>query len=177
MSLPAREAPRPLDRNVSQTDRTNPLRVAWEGPPDGCAFPARAPRSVVLRVTADREGLAEVRDFTRRALDGWALEHRGDDVVAVVTELVANAVVHAAPHAPAEETDVRLRLSLRSAHVVCAVSDPSDSPPLYPHSADPLDERGRGLRLVEALSDHWGWTRRTPAGKAVWAMLPTGARA
>jgi len=35
---------------------------------------------------------------------------------------------------------------------------------------------GRGLRIVDALSEHWGWTRRALAGKTVWAMLPTRRR-
>ncbi|WP_416969044.1 ATP-binding protein [Streptomyces sp. 4F14] len=140
-------------------------------------MPPRAPfptaKSATLDLTGSREGFAEARDFTHRTLDDWELEHRldVDDAVAVVTELAANAVLHALPHA--DTCDVRVRLTLRRTHLMCAVTDRSDDVPVYPHTADPLVEHGRGLRIVEALSQHWGWTKRAPVGKTVWAMLPT----
>jgi anti-sigma regulatory factor (Ser/Thr protein kinase) len=110
------------------------------------------------------------------------LDHCSADALTVVAELAANAVVHAMPHAPAGMAGVWLDLTLRPAHLVCAVIDSSDSPPVYPRTNDPLDEHGRGLRIVDALSEHWGWTwrypagRTVPAGKTVWAMLPTRPR-
>lgn len=133
-----------------------------------------SPRTAVLHLSGCREGFAAARDFTHRTLDGWSLEHCADDALTVVTELAANAVLHALP-APSEDTaDVRLRLSLRRSHLVCAVTDPSDDLPVYPRAGDALLEHGRGLHIIEALSEHWGWTRRCPVGKTVWAMLPTG---
>jgi hypothetical protein len=47
-----------------------------------------------------------------------------------------------------------------------------DTSPSWPAVADvPADaETGRGLLLVETLSDEWGFYR-TPAGKAVYFML------
>ncbi|MDQ0994581.1 ATP-binding protein [Streptomyces sp. V3I7] len=145
-----------------------PRQPERDGSSSGHVRPTEGPRSVDLLVAMDEAGLAEVREFTRRTLADWALDHRSDDAVTVVTELTANALVHAA----ADETNVWLRLSRRAAHVVCAVTDHSDQPPVYPHAPDPLAEHGRGLRIIEALSEHWGWTRRTPGGKTVWAMLP-----
>ncbi|MFD5268240.1 ATP-binding protein [Streptomyces sp. NPDC058335] len=130
-------------------------------------------RTAVLHLSGSREGFAEARDFTHRTLDGWSLERCADDALTVVTELAANAVLHALPDPPEDAADVRLRLSLRRSHLVCAVTDPSDDLPVYPHAGDPLLEHGRGLHIVEALSEHWGWTRRSPTGKTVWAMLPT----
>ena len=131
-------------------------------------------RTAVLHLAGSREGFAAARDFTHRTLDGWSLEHCADDALTVVTELAANAVLNALPDPPEDDGDVRLRLSLRRSHLVCAVTDPSNDLPVYPHAGeDPLLEHGRGLHLVEALSEHWGWTRRSPVGKTVWAMLPT----
>ncbi|MHC5908569.1 ATP-binding protein [Streptomyces sp. S6] len=128
-------------------------------------------KSATLDLTGSREGFAEARDFTHRTLDDWELAHCLDDAVVVVTELAANAVLHALPHA--DTCDVRVRLTLRRRHLMCAVTDRSDDVPVYPSAVDPLLEHGRGLRIVEALSEHWGWTKRTPVGKTVWAMLPT----
>ncbi|MEV6612878.1 ATP-binding protein [Streptomyces sp. NPDC051051] len=132
-----------------------------------------SPRTAVLHLSGCREGFAAARDFTHRTLDGWSLEHCADDALTVVTELAANAVLHALPDPSEDSADVRLRLSLRRSHLVCAVTDPSDDLPVYPRAGDPLLEHGRGLHIIEALSEHWGWTRRCPVGKTVWAMLPT----
>jgi anti-sigma regulatory factor (Ser/Thr protein kinase) len=130
-------------------------------------------RTAVLCLRGSREGFARARDFTHRTLHAWSLDHCTDDAVTVVTELAANAVLHGLPRTSTDDFDVRLRLTLRRSHLVCAVTDPSDSPPVCPHAGDDLLEHGRGLHIVEALSEHWGWTRRTPVGKTVWAMLPT----
>lgn len=145
--------------------------------------PRTSPRSVALRLVGAEQGCGQARDFVRRTLADWSLDHCRADALTVVAELLANAVLHAAPHSTARrssggEAEIWLRLSLRRpAHLVCTVADPSDNPPVYPHTSDPFDEHGRGLRIIDALSEHWGWTRRRPAGKTVWAMLRTDRQA
>ncbi|MFF1439185.1 ATP-binding protein [Streptomyces sp. NPDC058295] len=135
-----------------------------------------SPRTAALYLTGSREGFAQAREFTQRTLDCWSLERRTDDAITVVTELAANAVLHGLAHASTDDFHVRLRLTLRRAHLVCAVTDPSDSLPVHARTADALLEHGRGLHIIEALSEHWGWTRRPPVGKTVWAMLATHSR-
>ncbi|KMS72878.1 regulator [Streptomyces viridochromogenes] len=145
--------------------------------------PRTSPRSAALRLVGAEQGCGQARDFVRRTLADWSLDHCGADALTVVAELLANAVLHAAPHAASHSTarpssgveaEIWLKLSLRRpAHLVCAVADPSDNLPVYPHTSDPFDEHGRGLRIIDALSEHWGWTRCQPAGKTVWAMLRT----
>ncbi|MDC0768152.1 ATP-binding protein [Streptomyces sp. HD] len=141
------------------------------------------PRSVALRLVGAEQDCGRARDFVRRTLSDWSLDHCSADALMVVTELAANAVLHgvsrSVPRRAAHgEAEIWLRISLRRpAHLVCAVTDPCDSPPVYPHASDPFDEHGRGLRIIDALSEHWGWTRRQPLGKTVWAMLPTGRQA
>ena len=63
-----------------------------------------------------------------------------------------------------------LRLLRRTGEVMCAVLDPSDDAPVLktPGSAE---ESGRGLQMVDALSDVWGWSPVAGRGKAVWAIL------
>ncbi|EGX61489.1 regulator [Streptomyces zinciresistens K42] len=140
--------------------------------------PSASSRSAALRLVGAEQGCAGARDFVRRTLREWELEECGPDALTIVTELLANAVLHAAPSTAAEpDPEIWLRLSLRRpSHLVCAVYDPSESPPVYQHTSDPFDEHGRGLRIIEALAEHWGWTRRAPRGKTVWAMLPVAAR-
>jgi serine phosphatase RsbU (regulator of sigma subunit) len=94
-----------------------------------------------------------------------------DDAMAVVSELVTNAVVHAG-------TDVQLDWRLEDGGaLVVEVRDqhPSRAPRDAAAGEPPYDtpEYGRGLRLVGTLAESWGVTYRTGA-KTVWARLPPG---
>lgn len=162
MSSPAH--PAALFGPPTRTEDRNPPRAA----------PARsAPMTAALCLSGTGPGCAQARAFTERTLAAWQLERCVDDALTIVSELVANALTHARPD-PAAETEVWLKLTLRTAHLVCAVTDPDTAVPTCRPTTDALDEHGRGLRIVDALSEHWGWTRRALKGKTVWAMLPTG---
>jgi anti-sigma regulatory factor (Ser/Thr protein kinase) len=54
--------------------------------------------------------------------------------------------------------------------VVVAVADGSAAPPVVQASGHTLAEDGRGLLIVERISDQLGWAR-TPTGKVVWASV------
>jgi len=112
------------------------------------------------------------RRFTRNTLKDWGLTSLADDAEAIVGEFVANAVSHAARPAPAVESGqpLGLRLLRRTGEVMCAVLDPSDVAPVL-RMPDRDEEAGRGLQMVDALSDVWGWSPVTGRGKAVWAIL------
>ncbi len=132
------------------------------------------PDSAVLRVACSAEGFARARVFTRETLSGWSLDRHADDAVLVITELVSNAVVHAVPSAAAGAPEIRLGLALGPGHLTLTVSDPGDNGPVRtPSDGSALREHGRGLCIVDALADDWGWTPRPPAGKTVWATLTT----
>lgn len=94
-----------------------------------------------------------------------------DDAMAVVSELVTNAVVHAGT-----DVHVEWRLEETGAFVI-EVSDrhPSRAPRDAGGGEAPYDtpEYGRGLRLVATLAESWGVTYRAGA-KTVWARLPPG---
>ncbi|MER6029662.1 SpoIIE family protein phosphatase [Streptomyces sp. NPDC001851] len=94
-----------------------------------------------------------------------------DDAMAVVSELVTNAVVHAGT-----DVEVVWRLEETGAFTV-EVGDrhPSRAPrdPLGGEGAHDTPEYGRGLRLVTTLAESWGVTYRAGA-KTVWARLPPG---
>lgn len=100
------------------------------------------------------------------------------DLELVVTELVTNAVRHAlGPEGSAEghvegtDYPLWLGLCLHPGHLVAAVTDPSPVPPRR-RPAEELETGGRGLHLIEALSDTWSWSPAPPRGKTVWASLP-----
>jgi anti-sigma regulatory factor (Ser/Thr protein kinase) len=135
----------------------------WDSPTAvGCPL-ARGPRSV-----------RAARRLTRSTLRDWGLTVLAEDAETIVGELVANAVTHAAPPGPdrrlAGEEDLGLRLLHRPGEVTCAVLDPSSAPPV-PKSPGAATEAGRGLQLVDALSDVWGWSPVAGRGKAVWAIM------
>ena len=109
------------------------------------------------------------RRFTRNTLKDWGLTSLADDAEAIVGEFVANAVSHGARAALPGQA-LGLRLLRRTGEVMCAVLDPSDSAPVL-RMPDRNEEAGRGLQMVDALSDVWGWSPVTGRGKAVWAIL------
>ncbi|WP_330461833.1 SpoIIE family protein phosphatase [Streptomyces sp. NBC_00820] len=113
-------------------------------------------------------------EWTARGLvaDG-AVARLRDDAMAVVSELVTNAVVHAGT-----EVEVEWRLEESGAFVVEVSDHHPARPPRDPSGGDPAGdspEYGRGLRLVATFAESWGVTYRTGA-KTVWARLPAGGR-
>jgi hypothetical protein len=40
-----------------------------------------------------------------------------------------------------------------------------------PREPDFLDETGRGLHVIAALSDQWGYTTSIHTGKVIWALF------
>lgn len=93
------------------------------------------------------------------------------DTVAVVAELVGNAVRHAAP-LPGGVVRVawRLRSALAGDQVEVRVTDGGapDSPQVRTVSPDSVD--GRGLTIVAALADRWG-VDEDGLGQSVWAEI------
>jgi len=109
------------------------------------------------------------RRFTRNTLKEWGLLSLADDAEVIVGEFVANAVSHATRTAGAGQP-IGLRLLRRTGEVMCAVLDPSDCAPVL-RAPEQCEEAGRGLQMVDHLSDVWGWSPVTGRGKAVWAIL------
>lgn len=89
-----------------------------------------------------------------------------DAVVLAVSELVANAVLHA----DAKPGDIELRLEARGASLHVEVEDGDPRPPVI-GSAVTEKDRGRGLLIVDRLAVRWGWTPVPDNGKAVWCEL------
>jgi anti-sigma regulatory factor (Ser/Thr protein kinase) len=85
----------------------------------------------------------------------------------VVSELVTNAVEHAAGGRGSKRVTLTVSVSPRGVSI--EVADPDPHGPAV-RAADPWDEGGRGTFLVAAHSSSWGWRPR-PGGKSVWAEL------
>ncbi|WP_374294136.1 ATP-binding protein [Streptomyces olivochromogenes] len=107
------------------------------------------------------------RTAIRDVLPQWGLGELVPTAELLVSELVSNALRHAAGP---------LRLTLeRVSDVRCLVSDGSSQTPRLTQ-AGPGDEHGRGLTLVDMLAARWG-CEHGPVGKSVWFELAADADA
>ncbi len=136
---------------------------------EGLARRWDSPAVAACPLAAGAQSGRTARKFTRNTLKDWGLASLADDAEAIVGEFVANAVSHAS-RSVASGQPLGLRLLRRTGEVMCAVLDPSDIAPVL-RMPDRNEEAGRGLQMVDALSDVWGWSPVTGRGKAVWAIL------
>jgi anti-sigma regulatory factor (Ser/Thr protein kinase) len=103
------------------------------------------------------------RNFARDALGGWGFKLDVIDTAELlVSEVVTNAVRHA-------RTSVELVIARHGDCVRFEAWDDGDGSPVVIH-ADSLDESGRGVWLVEALSAEWGFLFKGRR-KGVWFEL------
>ena len=98
----------------------------------------------------------------------WGLRDLASDAEMIVSELITNAIE--ASTLLSERPPVSLRLLLTGKSVVIEAWDHSPLD-LEPREADADAECGRGLTVVAALSEHWGWERTGSHRKVVWAEL------
>ncbi|WP_225095763.1 SpoIIE family protein phosphatase [Streptomyces sp. CoH27] len=129
--------------------KTRPIRAGW----------------VVWRLP---DAVMHARRFTARTLRSWKVEEATDPVLLVVSELVTNALVHT-------QGPVRLDLMLRGDRVRVCVSDSSPRAPAKPVIVDWESTGGRGLLLVEAMSESFG-TVPVAGGKQVCSEIAVPRR-
>lgn len=122
-------------------------------------------RSLRLPTGASAPGLA--RASLREAVGDTQAASVLDAAELLVSEVVTNGVVHGAP-------PVVLRVDREGGdRLVVSVSDGSEDQPVLGH-ADDEALGGRGVELVDLLSDAWGVVEEDP-GKRVWFTLLTSA--
>jgi anti-sigma regulatory factor (Ser/Thr protein kinase) len=108
------------------------------------------------------------RLHARQVLWEWGIGNLGDSAELLVTELITNAV--RASREMTRVCAVRLWLLSDLAQILILVWDASPQTPVLMSVTDEA-ERGRGLMLVEAVSEQWGWYSRGDGdGKFVWAI-------
>jgi anti-sigma regulatory factor (Ser/Thr protein kinase) len=111
------------------------------------------------------------RRLVRTACATWGLtDEMAEAAALVMAELFSNAIRHACG------PSVRVVVDRPSDdRVYVAVIDRSPHQLPEPRTPDPDEQNGRGLLLIEALSDRWGYDRLGPAsrpwGKRCWAEL------
>jgi anti-sigma regulatory factor (Ser/Thr protein kinase) len=141
---------------------------------------------------SETRAAAAARRFAAAQCDAWGLARLCEDVVLTVSELVTNAVVHA-------RSSATLTISLSGDYLEVAVADDSARAPIVrpvrldleadieqviARAVEDLDTRapvwhvgeagsiaaGRGMLIVDAVSDEWG-VNRLAYGKEVWFRL------
>ena len=141
--------------------------------PDACpAGRSDLPRIATCTPGTHAGSVHAARGFTLATLHRWDAAERGEDIAIVVTELLTNALRHALPWPgdPSPPSPIRLGLLQPGSCVLCAVADPGRAVPV-PQGPGSLAETGRGLQIIRALSDMWGYTVLGDAGKVVWAAF------
>jgi anti-sigma regulatory factor (Ser/Thr protein kinase) len=114
---------------------------------------------------ASARSAATARAFVARQLVAHRLLHLVEAVRLVVSELATNAVTHA-------ETEFTVVLEGREHSVRLTVSDGSPiAPTLLRYEADDLRSTGRGLQIVDEMSQSWGVVEQDGIEKSVWATF------
>ncbi|HET9383297.1 MAG TPA: SpoIIE family protein phosphatase [Streptomyces sp.] len=115
----------------------------------------------------DAEALTGARHMIRSAVRAWGGADRADEIALTADELITNALMHTEGAAI-----VTLRLLTGAGRRLRV--EVEDSSSALPRRRDPGDSgvSGRGLMLVDLLSDGWGVEARG-GGKCVWSEFVT----
>ncbi|MEV7430257.1 ATP-binding protein [Nocardioides sp. NPDC092400] len=151
-------------------------RQGSDAVPEEPAIPEGALTTSVL-LEGDPRATGAARRFLREHLRAWGVDDEPvDDAQLCLSELVTNAVVHAG-------TASELRVVLDDGVLTVTVRDlgglgkPAVGGEPHPsEDLDPLRVYGRGLQLVDALSQRWG-SERDVTGTTVWFTLELGTYA
>lgn len=123
--------------------------------------------SASITLPTDATAASQAREFLKSVSCHAHHARVLNDALLLVSEVVANAVRHGSPPVTATVACVSDEvLQIR-------VTDGSPFPP-RPRKADVLDDGGRGMTLVDLLSEDWG-VDPTEDGKSVWFTLRAAA--
>jgi anti-sigma regulatory factor (Ser/Thr protein kinase) len=136
--------------------------------PAGSKAPELTSRPLMLSPLPTAPSCA--REVSRLQLAEWGMSALSEVMDVIVTELVTNAVQASRCHSgPAQ---LGFRMSVSGPRVRIEVWDTGPGRPRLRADVAALDENGRGLHLVDALSGgRWGSQRCPVGGKVVWAEI------
>ena len=146
-----------------------------QSPDPAIAGWACLPRIATCTPGGGAASVRAARDFAVATVRRWGAAERSYDIAIVVSELLTNALRYTRPGTGLvrPRRPIRLGLLQLTPGLLCAVADPSTTAPV-PQQAEAFGETGRGLHIVGALADRWGYTT-SGTGKVVWATFTTPA--
>ena len=106
---------------------------------------------------------SQARAFVSHHLVSHRLTYLVDPIRLVTSELATNALVHA-------QTAFAVTLAGLDTTVLLTVRDQSLALPT-PRAPQMLDPGGRGLEIVDIVSQEWGTNEEQAGSKAVWASF------
>ncbi|MET8524912.1 SpoIIE family protein phosphatase [Micromonospora sp. NPDC005172] len=118
-------------------------------------------RSAAMEMPAEPTAPSRVRHWMTGQLTEWQVpESVIGAAVLCTSELTTNALLHAG-------TAARVEIDLSSERLLVSVADSGTRGTVTRARTDTLSSRGRGLGLIEELSDAWG-TDPSVRGSTVW---------
>lgn len=130
-------------------------------------MPETAPWEYTLHIPNDPRAVTVSRRTLRLILTMRGLIRLVDTAELLATELVSNAVRHT-------KGPAALRVRYAAGVLWIGAWDADPEPPGPPGEFESNAEEGRGLALVRACADLWGWqplSRGGNRGKYVWCEL------
>lgn len=136
-----------------------------------CGLRANCPRSAPEIPTqaifaSEPESVAAARRFVSEVLDQDAPDldaEKADDVRLIVSELVTNSIRYGTR--PGDSVLVAIESTAKEIRI-----EVHDHVRRRPHLAEPDEQGGRGMFIVEALAETWGVADKD-FGKAVWVVV------
>jgi anti-sigma regulatory factor (Ser/Thr protein kinase) len=121
-------------------------------------------RTVEMDCRADLLAPRHARAFVATAVKASGLDDLVERAELLTSEVVTNAMVHA-------QSPVHLVVEAQSSSVVVEVQDATGQTHAVVADEEVAEaDHGRGMVLVEALSDRWGWWD-VDGGRVVWFAL------
>lgn len=132
-------------------------------------MPETEPWEYTVSIPHDPRAVTVCRRTLRLILTMHGLIRLTDTAELLATELLSNAVLHT-------KGLVILRIGWSAGVLRIGAWDADPEPPEPPRALDQLTnaENGRGLALIRACADVWGWqpqSRNGNRGKYVWCEL------
>ncbi len=131
--------------------------------------PNHLDETTVMALGADPVCIANARAFVEKRTVAVGELALVPIIELLVSELVTNAILHS-------PSPTRLQFTSDDDRIRVEVEDRGDRRPRLLDGQDPLRPNGRGLQVVDRLSDRWGWDPVDAGGKVVWFEVLRSAR-
>jgi anti-sigma regulatory factor (Ser/Thr protein kinase) len=148
---------------VDGDDDVAVLGLHWTGAstaPDGDEPPTRS-----ITLPSEPGAARTARRFVEESLRAWQLDDNDHLAELLTDELVSNVVRHVG-------SPMQVRASRVGSSIRIEVDDASTDPPIR-RTPEELDERGRGILLVDTIAAEWGVDVHDD-GKTTWFVVPVG---